>query len=278
MERSTHMKKEVYDLVPQWMKEAKQGQYKVMVGDDIDSLSTASILNQVFGWEVNWFYDFHNIYTGDKTISKKDRVGVDMALEFDEKTIDNHVTLLSKYDKRNPNSVNMNVMYGVNRNNYTEKYAMSTLLTAWSLLGLPLPKTDEGKKILLSIDSSFKGHYNSRFKATHNEWLRKLGFEELIDFLDNKTSFKELDVTIRRRYGLSEKIKLNNKGQLETNIDLVGIGKYLEIDIQLPELEFELVYQLSRKNAKLGSGHLAKKKGTYSFALTYQNVASYTMI
>lgn len=278
MESKTHMQSEVFKLVPQWIKEAKEGQYSIMVGDDIDSLSTATLLNQVFGWKVNWFYDFRNVYAIDIS-NKTPRVGVDMALEKNQKTIDNHVTLLSEGDKKNNNSVNMNVMYGINRSNYTEKYAMSTLLTTWSLLGIPLPSTDEGKKILMSIDSSFKGHYNSKFKSTHNEWLRKLGFEELIQFLDDKTCFEELDIDIRNRYGLSEKINMNKNGQLQTNINLQGICKYLELNsLKLPIGDFNLIYELKRKNSKLGKKTYGKLDKTFSFALTYQNVASYTLL
>ena len=278
MEKYTHMKQEVYSKVPQWFRDSEQGQYSVMVGDDIDSLTTATLMRQFMGWEVNWFYDFNKVYVVDDSIDRRNRVGVDMALEFNEKTIDNHVTLFSGTDKPNLNSVNMNVMYGVSRDNYTDKYAMSTLLLAWSLLGLELPSTDEGKKILLSIDSSFKGHYDEKFRETHSEWLRKLGFEELIEFLDTKTNRKELKVTIKNRYNLSEKIKMTEEKQLETNIDLQGIGKYLEIDLQLPCDNFNLVYKLRRENLELNKRNHSKLKGTYSFALTYKDLASYTLL
>lgn len=278
MERQSSMKKEVQVLVPQWWKEAEQGQYSVMVGDDLDSLSSACLLKQFKGWDINWFYDFHCIYVADETIDKENRVGVDMCLQYDEKIIDNHVSKLSPDDRVNPNSINLNDLFGVSRENYTDKYAMSTLLTVWSLLGLPLPESKEGKKILLSIDSSFKGHFNSAYKETHNEYLRKLGFEELIDFLDNETSFNELDVEIRKRYRLSDKITMK-KGRLFTTIDLKGIGRFLEIELELPKKEFKLSYKLNRKNAKLKKGvNYSKVKGTYSFALTYRDVASYTVL
>jgi hypothetical protein len=278
------MKEEVYSLVPQWLKEAKQGQYSIMVGDDIDSLTTASVLNQVFGWEINWFYDFHKVYVLDKD-NKLPRVGCDMALEKGQKTIDNHVTLLHKDDKRNQNSVNMNVMYGIHRGIYTQKYAMSTLMLAWSLLGLPLPETDEGKMIFLSIDSAFLGHFNERFKPIHNEWLRKLGFEELIDFLDIKQK-RDFYNTIDE-YGLSKKIYLSEKdGQLKhTGIDFEAIGRLLGIEIQLPEGSFELVQELHRGNCNLNEFQkkskgkpLKKNQDVFSFALTYRDVASFTMV
>lgn len=275
------MKNEVYDLVPQWIKDG--GDYSIMVGDDIDSLTTAMVLRKVFGWEINWFYDFHNVYVMDKE-NKKERVGVDMALEKG-KTIDNHTVLLRPNDYVNNESVNMNTFYKVSRENYTSKYAMSTLLTAWSLLGLPLPKTDEGKKILLAIDSSFKGHYTKKFKDAHDEWLIKLGFEELIDFLAIYTKYDELNETMRERYGLSKKIFMNKAGQLvNTGINLEGIAEHLDLEIELPHCSFELVRKLHRGNINIrdferqnNGKPLVKNNRVFSFALTYRDSASFTM-
>lgn len=272
------MRESVYEYVPEWIKNPEKDMY-VMVGDDIDSVATAGLLREYLGWEINWFYDFNKVYSHDTSIRKKQRVGVDMALEMNEKTIDNHVTLLSDKDKVNPNSVNLNNMFRVCRGNYTDKYAMSTLLTAWSVLGIPLPSTDEGKKILLAIDSSYMGHYNKAFKETHNEWLRVLGFEELIEFLDEKTNEIELNIDIKKRYNIDEKVWLNEKGQLMTNLDLEGIGRYLEVDLQLPLKKFTLAHELDRKNTKLELDKNYKKKDkVYSFALTYRNLASFTTL
>ena len=272
----THMKKEVYDKVPQWIKEAKEEQYSIMVGDDIDSLTTAMLLRKVFGWQINWFYDFDKVYVMDKE-NKRERIAVDMALEKNQKTIDNHVTLLKKGDKVNKNSINMNTMFEVSRENYTEKYAMSTLLTAWSLLGVPLPKTDEGKMLLLAIDSGYLGHYSTQFRPVHSEWLRMLGFDELIPFLESKSP-KDFKDTIKK-YRLVGKILIDTDGFLTHNgLDIEGIAKYLELEIELPKIKFELVYELKRGNIKLASHNNSKHKDTYSFALIYNDKACYTLL
>lgn len=270
-------------MVPQWIKQAEQEQYCTMLGDDIDSLTSASVLNKVFGWEINWFYDFNNIYTYDPD-NKKERVGADMALE-QGKTIDNHTVLLKPTDYINEESVNMNTMFKVSRERYTDKYAMSTLLTLWSLLGLELPDTEEGIKILLCIDSSYKGFFNDKFKPVHKEWLRKLGFEKLTEFLKNDTSYKELDMTIKKRYGLYNKIYCDKNGQLKnTGIDLRAVGKLLGLDLELPKGKLELVQELHsghinikdfQKNNK--GNPLVKSEDVFSFALTYRDSASFTM-
>lgn len=269
------MKNEVYNLVPQWAKE--DGDYCLMIGDDIDSLATSAVIQKVKGYEVNWFYDFHKVYTADKE-SKQERIGCDMALEKG-KVIDNHVTLMRAGDYKNPESVNLNVMYDVSRENYGQKYAGSTLLLAWSLYGLPLPETNEGKLLLMAVDSAYLGHYNKNFKYIHNNWFKKLGFEELIYTLDwtDEDEFKD----IFEEYNLNGKIKMKN-GQLQTSIDLESVGRHLGIDVELPIKEFELIKELNRGNMKLhefdGSQTMKKSKKVYSFALTYKNLASYTML
>lgn len=274
--RREKMQREVYDLVPQWAKE--DGDYSLMVGDDIDSLATGALLKKVKGYDVNWFYDFNNVYVADKE-DKRERIGCDMALERG-KVFDNHVTLLDPNGYRNPESVNLNVMYGVNRENYTDKYAGSTLLLAWSFYGLPLPESEEGQMILLAIDSAYKGHYNNGFKAIHNRWLRKLGFEELINTLN--WSIEEDFIDVIKEFGLSESIKIK-KGQLQTSIDLESVGRHLGVEIELPTQEFSKLWTLKRDNIKDlrkidSSQPMKKSRKVYSFALTYKHGAEFTML
>lgn len=270
------MEEETYALVPEWYKNATEDHF-MMIGDDIDSLLSAVLLKKHLGWQYNWFYDFNNVYVSDSSICKSKRVGVDMALDNNEKTIDNHVTMMSNTETPNPNSVNLNCMYNQSTIRYTEKYAGSTLLLVWSLLGLPIPESDEGKKILLAVDSAHKGHYSKSFRPIHNEWLEKLGLGELINFLDEDT--KELDYTKAQiDYNLNGKVYLNEKGQVQTDVDLLSIMTYLDIGINLPDETFELETQLIRKGDTVPDLNFEKPKGTFSFAMTSSNYASYTLI
>ena len=98
--------------------------------------------------------------------------------------------------------------------------------------------------LLLSIDSSYKGHYTG-FKAVQNEWLRKLGFEELID-IQNKYTLKDF-ANIKKKYNSSMKIELVN-GQLQTEMYLEGISKVLGLPIELPICCFKLKTFPKREN------------------------------
>ncbi|MFE7152600.1 hypothetical protein [Heyndrickxia sporothermodurans] len=271
------MKKEFKEKFPQWVFE--DNDFSVCLSDDLDSLVGASILKQVKGWEIKHFYDFHNLYSMDK--DKRKAVGVDIALESGM-TFDNHVVRLTKSDRVNTLSANPNVVENISRENYTEKYAMSTTLLVWSLFDLPLPETDEGKLLLLSIDSSYKGHYNESFRSIQNGWLKKLGFEELID-IQNKYSVGDF-VEVKKKYDSSMKINLKD-GFLTTKINLDGISQILGIHIELPKQVFYV-----RKSFKRGTYNLQYnkrynkekienqlRKGIFSMALTSKHTVSLTL-
>ncbi|WP_215553153.1 hypothetical protein [Bacillus mycoides] len=219
------------------------------MSDDIDSLVGATILKQVKDWKVGHFYDFNNLYSTNKK-DKRKAVGVDIAL-VNGMTYDNHVTMLSNTSKPNIMSANLNIIERVSRDNYTDKYAMSTALLLWSLYDLPLPSTEDGKLMLMTIDSSYLGYYKG-FKKVQCEWLEKMGMEEIIRLQERHTLTDFVDV--KRRYDSSEKISLNDSGFLETKMNLEGISQLLELDIILPNKQFEIRKEFTRKIYDLKSG------------------------
>ena len=91
---------------------------------------------------------------------------------------------------------------------------MSTALL-WSLYDLPLPSTEDGKLMLMAIDSSYLGYYDykGRFRETQCNWLEKMGMEEIIRLQERHTAidFEE----VKRRYDSSKKILLNDSGFLK---------------------------------------------------------------
>nr|WP_283751133.1 hypothetical protein [Bacillus cereus] len=269
------MLKEFKEKFPQWVNEI--GDYTVCLSDDLDSLVGASILKSVKGYEIKHFYDFNNFYSVDG--DKRKAIGVDIALEKGM-TWDNHVVRLSKYGKVNTLSANLNVIENINRDNYSKKYAMSTALLMWAFYDLPLPESDEGKMLLLSIDSSYLGHYKG-FKTIQNEWLRKLGFEELIN-IQNKYTLKDF-ANIKKKYNSSMKIELVDE-QLQTEMDLEGISKVLGLPIELPIYCFKIRKRFQRERIELRNYSSCTKdmveekykKEIFSMALTKKNTISLT--
>lgn len=270
------MQNEVKNMIPEWC--YGEDKYSLMLGDDIDSLLTALVVKHVKGHDINWFYDFTKLYVSDSK-DTKEKVGCDMCL-MKGKTFDNHVFMMDEDDDVNPDLVNLNAWYKVNRENYTDKYAGSTLLLVWAIYGLPLPKTREGKLILLSVDSAYLGHYNERFKGIHNEWLRKLGFEELIDFLDTCTveDFQQ----VMYKYQTTRKIFVMDDGELKTRIKLSEIQEHFDFPIYLPEMNFKVhtTYKgkvLDLKEMTPKNEPFRKSRKVVSFALVYKDKASFTL-
>lgn len=265
-------------MFPQWIDTNEE--YVTCLSDDIDSLVSCKLLEKYKGWEVGYFYNFKEIYKG--TTKKVKAIGVDIALESG-KTFDNHVTRLSKKDRYNIESANPNNISGVSRDNYTDKYAMSTALLIYSIYDIPLPTTEEGLLVLLSIDSSFLGHYNEMFKHTHNDYLVKLGYEELIEFLDNHTEddFRR----VQRKYKMNSKIYMRC-GRLKTTLILDKLSEILELDLSVPEHKFKINNKFFIRNMDLNRNRSYNKNmleksnesSIFSLALTSKNFVSKTNI
>lgn len=272
------MNKEYSSKFPQWYKEDLTNHVSCL-SDDLDSLVGCSLLEKVKGVEIGYFYNFKELYKGTERDVKA--IGVDIALE-NGRTFDNHVTMLNHKDRYNKMSINPNNIDNVSRDNYTDKYALSTALLIWSLYDIELPSTDEGKMVLLSIDSAFLGHYNDKFKPIQNKYLSKLGFDELID-LQERYSLDEFRA-VQRKYRMNSKIVMIKK-ELRTTLPLEEISDVLELELILPHNTFLVNNTLEISNESLNkyTGYSKDyiengQTKIFSLALTGKNYISKTNI
>lgn len=272
------MNKEYSSKFPQWYKEDLTNHVSCL-SDDLDSLVGCSLLEKVKGVEIGYFYNFKELYRGTERDVKA--IGVDIALE-NGRTFDNHVTMLNHKDRYNKMSINPNNIDNVSRDNYTDKYALSTALLIWSLYDIELPSTDEGKMVLLSIDSAFLGHYNDKFKPIQNKYLSKLGFDELID-LQERYSLDEFRA-VQRKYRMNSKIVMIKK-ELRTTLPLEEISDVLELELILPHNTFLVNNTLEISNESLNkyTGYSKDyiengQTKIFSLALTGKNYISKTNI
>lgn len=270
------MKNELKSKFPTWVNEQEYGKYHLCMSDDIDSLLSCIILNQLFGYEIKYFYDFHNVYVAPKE-RRKEIIGVDIAIEFNDMKIwDNHVVKIQDTDKVNPNSANLNAINQISRSNYINKYAGSTLLQVMSYYNVPLPRNREALMILLTIDVAYKGHYHDFFKYTHNEWFKQMELEPLLDVLNEEKSSNAF-IEIMKKYRLNEKIRIKDN-QLSTNIKLKELSQVLGLNVELPNCTFLHNYELNRGTYNMAeiSIPVHKPEGLFSFALTSKNCCQYT--
>lgn len=274
------MKERYLQKVPTWYRDFTK--YDVVLSDDIDGLVSTSALKFAKNWNVEYFYDFNTLYASDNVRSKQNksatRVWADVSIICqDAMTFDNHVNRMSLDDYTNPNAINPNILSDITNKNYYDKYLGSTALVIWDLYKIPLPETEEGKMLLLCIDTTFKGFYGKpQYQKANKHFLCDvLDMEELYEVLKRHTQ-KEFYQMIEK-YELSRKIRVNSDGYLYTNLDLDLLTRLLGIPVELPQIKmnryasFENKYGLFYKDS-------IKSKGVATAALTGQNKLSYSVI
>lgn len=266
------MNNELKQQFPQWVTENEKGRYSLCMSDDLDSLFSCYMLNRFLGYEVEYFYSFNTLYQSEKA-TDKETIYVDIATETG-KCWDNHVTLINKnIDSVNQESANLNSINQIDTHSYFNKYCGSTLLQIMSYYAIPLPKDKERLLILLAIDSTYLGHYDSRFKWVHNHYLNDLGYAHLIDFLDtvSKSDFNN----IIYKYNLKGKIYMV-EGKLETDIKLDELGDKFSIRLQLPTHSFSIQSTYENKYKEINYSVEKPKTGIFSLALTGKYKCKYS--
>ena len=296
------MKKNQTKNLPTWYKDTTK-KYHTILTDDIDSLLSCAILKQVMGWNVEEIFLFkkkEKKHEGqnDKSKTKQDLkgktknatqtegIGVDLALHKG-KCFDNHITRFSNIDYKNEESINPNLIENITRQNYTEKYAGSTVLLLWSLYDLQKEGlTDEVMMMLLGIDSAYLGYYDSRYKKHVKHYLVDvLDLPEFYDCIERHT-FEEFQ-NIQDKYKLKQKVTLK-KGHVITKIDIDAINDTLfwdtdtNLQIELPQDKFypdkcfiDVAQYIYGKRPKRYDEIIPQEP--YCYALTKTNLLNYSI-
>ncbi|MDD2435804.1 MAG: hypothetical protein PHO63_06115 [Bacilli bacterium] len=268
------MESKIKEMFPEWCNDDNKD-YELMISDDLDSLISCALLNNIKGYKINYFYDFESIYELNKSTTPAIAIDCDL---IKGRCWSNHVTKLSKDDVVNKQSANLNNILNISRNNYYKKFCGSTALQIWSYYDIPLPQSEKGKMALLAIDGGYLGHYDNRFIEVHSRYLNMMGFDELIEVLKRHTKYEFYD--IEQKYKMKRKIKLNKDNKLETNLDLAGLQGLFYLDLSLPGGEFYIRKELSRD---WPTNLIANKTYTkddftdiFSIALIYRNKVAFT--
>lgn len=254
------MQKDTRELYPKWIDQIDPKKHNLGFTADMDGLLCAAFAKHHLGLEVNKFYDFKGLYSSDVT-DQRETIFFDCAIK-EGKTFDNHMTRLSQNSYVNPQSANINNVTGVNLWNYTDKFAMSTLIQLYALYNVPLPETLEGKLILLCCDVGFKGFYDNRYKTTFLSYLERFNMLELVDVLNKFTRSQmyeimlraQMNMSIRRQHNGLLYIDMDSKNphgakyiNFTTGMDLDIYTKHLGYPVELPQGEFALIESFKTK-------------------------------
>lgn len=275
------MKKEIKDLIAQWTT-TKQDRTLTLT-NDLDSLISCSLLKHLFGYETNNFYTFSSFSTIDLSNQRKS-IGVDMSLTTGY-CYDNHLNMLTSSSYKNPDSANINTALNISRENYSEKFSMSTLIFLWSLYDVPMPITEDGKKILLAIDSGFKGWYPEPYRHILENTLEMLEMTELIEVMErtpiadmyNFIGKNELDSSIRLRQSGKHKGKLcfessgKNINPFLYGLNLEWLSEQLGFPIELPTGTFTTIQKFENNEMEWHELDQKAIDNSFSYAFTYKN-------
>ena len=280
------MVKTVKDLylqkVATWYRSREK--FETVLSDDVDGLVSTSILKFAKNWNVEYFYDFNTLYASNNVYFKDKksatRVWADVSIVVhDAMTFDNHVNRMNLQDYTNPNAINPNILDDITNQNYYNKYAGSTALLIWDLYKIPLPTTEEGKMLLLCIDSTFKGFfvpYKEAREACRHFLCDVMDMEELYEVLKHHTSSEFYQMI--NKYELNKKIWVNADGQLQTNLNIELLTELLEIPVELPTLKMNEYMEFESKFAQYYGTSIKNIKGVATLALTGKNKCSYSVV
>lgn len=283
------MLKEIKEKMPVWCEDIDT-KYQLMMSDDIDSLMCYIMQNLNYGRECEYFVNTskdraYKSYDGsvnkkgkqyfylteNATNKGKDIIALDFSINANMKAWDNHVVNITSGDKGNEYSANMNI--GINSNNYTKKFCISSFITMLSYYDVDIEKwTHEELIALCGIDGLYQPFKNTRFTQQGKENLHKLGYDFLSDFINkNLQEIEEFD----KKYYSKKTIWVNKDGYLETNLNLDRLSEIWGCKIALPNKKFELKKTLETEifNANKSKEQLEKEKGKkiFNIALTYKN-------
>lgn len=276
------MKEKFLEKVPVWYRDFDK--YDAVLSDDIDGLISTSALKFAKNWDIEYFYDFETLYIADEIYFKEDksvtRVWADVSIVIqNEKTFDNHINRVNLKDYTNPNAINPNILTDITNENYYDKYLGSSALVIWSLYDIPLPESEEGKMLLLAIDTTFKGFYGKQQYKDRNKFYLcdVLGFQELYEVQKRHTSTEFYQLI--GRYNLAAKTRLNGEGYLRTDLDLKILSELLGIPINLPVKHMTEWRHLENKFSSFyGLKSIKDISQLVTIAFTGQNKGAYSVM
>lgn len=265
------MNKDIKQNLPEWYKNLNK--YSAILTGDSDSLMGYHFIKSKFpDIKVVGFFTFKSYYeTKEIKFDRKQLFGIDLDI-LQGKTFGNHLTHFYK----NKDAINLNNQYC---NKYYKKFPFSTTLLILSLYDFDLESfTDEQLKILLAIDSSFKGYYtnNEKFKEVYIDWLDKLDTRFLEDRILKHMTIENFR-DIQQKYNLNGIIKVDDRGYLQTNIQLDELSRVFNDKIELPQHKFKLKHTYTYKIINPIYEAIPNRKYIISMAWTEKNKLRLTL-
>jgi hypothetical protein len=151
---------------------------------------------------------------------------------------------------------------------YYKKYPFSTAILLLYLYDFNFNDfTDDEIRTLLLIDSAYKGYYSDvkRFQNIWIDWAHKVNGEKLIRVAQNTSENWYLYKSERLK--TKEKIYINGKGRLETNLPIKSIENEMGIPLikDFEGLELQEFLSFKVQNGYRNVNHKRIFSGVYTY-------------
>ena len=203
----------------------------MIIGNDLDSLLSASLLKDLYDWDIIGIYDYKRLWFDAKIenfvdkLKAKKYVAIDLDINKNYlPSIGHHILKVFNTDvlPDHRNSVNPNLIRGITRENFKIKYPLGTIhFMIWLH---SVNNMDEKTNYLIWLaDSAFINGQSHRFRDNVKEWVKKyLVNKQFLEYADRINTKEFEEKLIKMIINDLNKITIcNNSGQVTS--------KYLNI-------------------------------------------------
>lgn len=273
------------------IKEEMKGKKYSIVSNDIDGLISSYIIDDIYGVKPVGYFSPILFGLNREYLTELDKIiGLDMTIDKNNKlgfsTISNHVERFYGEEKT---STSISCNDHIDDSIYERKSLFSTTLMLWITYDLPLPEDDIGKRLLLSIDSTYKQYYNEKFRPIIIEDLQYYGRYDIIKVLENskEEDFIELIQIYRLDEELGVYIKDMNRYEMAVDFQRFKIKtslnmvlSYLGIRDRDYEVSFRDWCELKREYCTPNEYLRIREENSriFSYAIPYKRNVSYSVV
>ncbi len=182
-----------------------------IVGNDLDSLLSATLLKDIYGWDIVSIYDYEKIWFSSaiSDFAHKMLTGNYVAVDLDIyhpciPSVGHHILAMTKNDliPGHAQSLNPNLIRGIYHTQFQRKYPLGTIhLLSW-LFGRTGLLNEDTQALVWLADSSYINGQSHRFRENVGEWVNNFFnddyFRKQFEEIDTVEFEKEIQMVTER--------------------------------------------------------------------------------
>lgn len=151
-----------------------------IIGNDLDSLLSATLLKDIYGWDIVGIYDYEKIWYSSSVPSFADKmlngkyVAVDLDIYHPQiPSVGHHILAMTKQDQipGHAQSLNPNLIRGIYHTDFPRKYPLGAIHFLSWLFGRTDQFEEDSKALVWLADSSYINGQSHRYRKNVGEWV-----------------------------------------------------------------------------------------------------------